>query len=391
VAIERTWAWLGLCAAGLTLGCGGETPHERDAGTQADAARADAEVSDGDGDGDAGDVLAPPETAYLNPPDDLAAWNLFVDPVAQTPGPRTLPYDVIAPLFSDYTAKRRFVYLPENASIGYDATGYWQLPEGSVLIKTFSYPRDARTPELGERLLETRLLVFTGAEVVAHTYVWNEAQTEAKRKIAGTHIASTWIDAEGATRSNDYTVPNTNKCFDCHGKRGETHTLGLTTRQLDRDFAYADGEENQLDHLLRLGWLNRAPEPHAQRERLVDPFGEAALSLRARSYLDTNCSQCHKQGGDASASGMWLDWHSTMPGQDPATWGVCKRPTSAGGATCGHEVDIVPGHPERSIYMCRIESTESEVQMPPVGRNLVHSEGVALLRAWITSLEGACL
>ena len=364
------------------MGCDSEpssTPHAADAGADA-ALEAGAELP-----------VGPPATAYAEPPALLSEWNLFEDPQAQHPGARLLPYDVIAPLFSDYTTKRRFVYVPEGKTIGYDATGLWQLPEGSVLVKTFSYPRDARAPDQGERLLETRLLVFTSDEVVAHTYVWNDAQTEATRKIAGARIAASWIDAEGNERSNDYTVPNSNKCFDCHGKRGETDTLALRTRQLDMDFAYAEGTENQLDHMFSLGLLDRRPEPSDQRERLVDPFGTAALDLRARSYLDVNCSQCHKQGGDASASGMWLDWISTGPGQDPATWGVCKRPTSADGATCEREVDIVPGQPDLSIYMCRVESTDPKVQMPPLGRNLVHTEGVALLRAWITSLEGTCL
>jgi uncharacterized repeat protein (TIGR03806 family) len=301
-----------------------------------------------------------------------------------------MPYDVIAPLFSDYTAKRRFLYLPEGAQIGYQPGELWKLPEGSILIKTFSYPHDARAPAKGERLLETRLLVFTRDEVVAHTYVWNAEQTDATRKVAGTRIATSWIDEAGEQRANDYTVPNTNKCFDCHGKRGVTDSLGLRTRQLDRDFAYDEGRENQLAHLERLGWLDRAPEPYDQRERLVNPFGDAPLDQRARSYLDANCAQCHKQGGDASASGMWLDWRSTAPDKDRATWGVCKRPTSADGATCGRGVDIVPGQPDMSIYMCRLESTEAEVQMPPVGRNLVHAEGVALLRDWIASLEGSC-
>ena len=383
----RSWTWALVCASALGWSCGGESGPSRDAGEIIDAT---AEGAGADASPDAEAPVGPPQTAYDDPPDRLSAWNLFADPITQSPGARTLPYDVIAPLFSDYTAKRRFLYLPEGAHIAYDATDHWQLPEGSILIKTFSYPHDLRHPEQGERLLETRLLVFTRDEVLAHTYVWNAEQTDAVRKLAGTRIASSWIDTHGETRSNDYTVPNTNKCFDCHGKRGVTNSLGLRTRQLDRDFDYDDGSENQLDHLARLGWLNRAPEPSDQRERLVDPFSAAALDLRARSYLDTNCAQCHKQGGDASASGMWLDWPSTAPDKDRSTWGVCKRPTSADGATCGRSVDIVPGQPDMSIYMCRVESAEAEVQMPPVGRNLVHAEGVALLRDWIASLDGAC-
>jgi uncharacterized repeat protein (TIGR03806 family) len=369
-----------------SLACGGDaTTAGEDAGVDAGSDAA------GDADAESERPVGPPASAYLDPPAQLSAWNLFEDASAQRPGSRTLPYDVIAPLFSDYTAKRRFLYVPEGKTIGYEPSRIWKLPEGSVLIKTFSYPLDERAPEKGELLLETRLIVFNADEVVAHTYVWNAEQTEATRKVAGARIAASWIDAEGKARANDYTVPNANKCFDCHGKRGEMDALGLRTRQLARSFRYAQGSENQIDHMFALGLLDRMPEPPAEREQLVDPFGDAALDLRARSYLDANCAQCHKQGGDASASGMWLDWLSTAPEQDPAMWGVCKRPTSADGATCERSVDIVPGQPDRSIYMCRVESSDPKIQMPPLGRNLVHTEGVALLRAWISALPGACL
>jgi uncharacterized repeat protein (TIGR03806 family) len=385
MASRSLWTLIFLVAA-TGFACGGDaTTSGGDAGVDAggdDAGEADAESEL---------PVGPPSSAYADPPAQLSAWNLFEDASAQRPGARTLPYGVIAPLFSDYTQKRRFIYVPEGKTIGYEPSRLWKLPEGSVLIKTFSYPLDERSPEQGERLLETRLLVFNADEVVAHTYVWNAEQTEATRKLAGARIAATWTDAEGKARANDYTVPNANKCFDCHGKRGETDSLGLRTRQLERSYAYAEGSENQIDHMFALGLLDRAPEPSNARERLVDPFGDAALDLRARSYLDTNCSQCHKQGGDASASGMWLDWLSTAPEQDSAMWGVCKRPTSADGATCERSVDIVPGQPDKSIYMCRVESTDPKVQMPPLGRNLVHAEGVALLRAWISALPGACL
>jgi uncharacterized repeat protein (TIGR03806 family) len=364
-------AWQALLSCCL-FACGsddGRAPRPDDAGSAAEG---------------------PPASAYEKPPATLAEWRLFRDAPAQLPGSRVLPYEVIAPLYSDYTLKHRFVYVPEGEQIEYDATGVWRLPAGSVLIKTFSYPLDARDPSLGERLLETRLLVFTGGKVVPHTYVWDAQQREAKRKVAGATLESEWIDSEGERKQNDYRVPNTNQCYDCHGKPEVADALGLRTRQLDRDLDYGEGPKNQLDHMEALGLFDRTPEPHGERERLVDPFGDADLTLRARAYLDSNCAQCHQRGGDASTSGMWLDWASTGPEQNPTVWGVCKRPTSAGGATCGREVDIWPGEPDKSIYMCRMESTDPEAQMPPVGRNLLHAEGIALLREFIAALPGTC-
>ncbi len=87
---------------------------------------------------------------------------------------------------------------------------------------------------------------------------------------------------------------------------------------------------------------------------------------------------------------MYLDWWSTDPAvADPTTYGVCKTPTSAGGATCGLSHDIVPGHPELSITSCRVHSEDPQIQMPPLGRTLVHDGGAALIDAWITELPAA--
>jgi uncharacterized repeat protein (TIGR03806 family) len=335
----------------------------------------------GDEDAQTMQQVGPATAAYTTPPETLDAWHLFADAAAQVPGPRTVPYDVIAPLFSDYSQKRRFIYLPEGKRIGYDDHQRWKFPEGAILIKSFGY---------GERLIETRLLVVTKQGVVPHTYVWDDAQTVATRKVAGARIEVAFEGPDGKQLANEFRVPNTNQCHDCHGKPEATLLLGPRTRQLDRDFDYGDGPENQLDHMAELGMFDREPASHAERERLVDPFGTAPLVDRARAYLDSNCAHCHGEGGDASSSGMWLTWPDTAEGQDPTRWGVCKRPTSAAGATCGHEVDIVPGDPDASIYLCRLESRESKVQMPPVGTNLVHTEGVELLRAWIAQMPGGC-
>jgi uncharacterized repeat protein (TIGR03806 family) len=312
------------------------------------------------------------------PWETLGEWHLFANDKTQAPAERVEPYEVIAPLYSDETLKHRFVHLPEGATIGYESTGLWRFPVGTILVKTFAYPIDARDPSLGERLLETRLLVHEPSAWTAHTYVWNDAQTDAVRKPTGTTINASWIDASGATRDNAYGVPNTNQCQDCHGEADKLDTLGGRTRQLDRD--------GQIEKLAALGWFEAEPEPAASRQRLVDPFGSEPLLDRARSYLDSNCAVCHAQGAGAAQSGLWLDWEHTLATGNPADWGVCKAPTSAGGATCGLTFDVVPGQPDQSILICRIESREPKVQMPPLGTKIADQRGVALLREWIQSM-----
>jgi hypothetical protein len=88
---------------------------------------------------------------------------------------------------------------------------------------------------------------------------------------------------------------------------------------------------------------------------------------------------------------LWLRYDLTDPETAArASLGICKMPQSAGGATCGNVLDVVPGMPDASIMICRMESEEAKVRMPPVGRNLLDEQGLALIREWIDSLDGAC-
>jgi hypothetical protein len=52
--------------------------------------------------------------------------------------------------------------------------------------------------------------------------------------------------------------------------------------------------------------------------------------------------------------------------------------------------DIVPGQPEKSLLVDRLNSTKAAVKMPEVAKTMVHAEGVDLVSQWIRSLPGAC-
>jgi uncharacterized repeat protein (TIGR03806 family) len=393
---ERSVRAVLLCAAALLAGCSSDkAPGAARDGGGPEAGGGDASSA---GLPDASQTPAKGVTAAPDgsPWDTLAEWHLFTDPVKQVPQDRVIPYDVNSQLFADYAQKRRFIYVPPGAAIQYSTTDTWKLPVGTILVKTFSYLADARDPTKGERLLETRLLIHEVDGWVPRTYVWNDAQSTATLEVAGTVIPSKFIDPSGNAVSNAYVVPNGSACRECHGTLGFTDTLGGRTRQLDRDHDYGSGPENQIDHLAKLGFFAATPEPVAARQRLVDPFDKAnPLQERVRSYFDGNCGHCHQpaQGGEtrgATSSGLFLDYASTAPGQSDQYWGRCKQPAAAGGGTCGRAFDVSPGAPGDSILLCRLESTTSKSQMPPVGRNLVHAEGVALMKEWVAQLPGSC-
>jgi hypothetical protein len=71
----------------------------------------------------------------------------------------------------------------------------------------------------------------------------------------------------------------------------------------------------------------------------------------------------------------------------PLALGIGKAPVAAGKGSGGRMFSIVPGAPDESILVYRIESTDPGVMMPEMGRRLVHEEGVSLIREWIQSMN----
>jgi uncharacterized repeat protein (TIGR03806 family) len=254
-----------------------------------------------------------------------------------------------------------------------------------VLIKTFAYPADYRDLSLGERLIETRLVVHrtSGYDVV--TYLWNAAQIEATRLIIGAPVPVTWIQADGTPRSIMYQVPNTNQCKECHEEHNEIRgPLGPKARNLNKDYAYADGAANQLTRWTAVGYLQGAPSPDdAPRAAVFDDPSTGTLDFRAHAYLDTNCGHCHNPTGIARTSGLYLDIFETSP---PA-YGVCKPPVAAGQGAGDRKVDIFPGQPDLSILPYRMASTQPGVAMPELGRQTVHTEALAVINDWIAQLQ----
>ena len=225
-------------------------------------------------------------------------------------------------------------------------------------------------------MLETRLLIHRRSGWVALAYVWNAEQTEARLKRAGTRIAVSFLDAGGQARQVDYHVPNANQCKECHSLSGRIAPIGPKARNLNGDFVYAEGPENQLAHWTRTGMLTGAPSPDkAPRTARWDDPSEP-IEARGRAYLDGNCGHCHNPRGMASNSGLFLDLEEARG----AKIGLGPRPVAAGTGSGDLEVDLVPGHPDASIIAYRMASTDPGVMMPELGRSIVHEEGLALVR-----------
>jgi uncharacterized repeat protein (TIGR03806 family) len=327
------------------------------------------------------------EADYLaQAPQRLSSYGLFRgDGSSQEPRAGVIPYEINTPLFSDYSEKHRFVKLPAGGAARYDPTRTFEFPEETIIAKTFAYPRDARYPSRGRRLIETRILRKTRAGWVGLPYRWNEAQSEAILEIAGGAADVSWIDAQGRPRANRYMIPNVNQCKECHRAEGKSMvTLGIKAGQLHRDFEYAHGSENQLAYWTRIGALRGTPalEGIPRFPVWADPK-TGDLESRARAWIDVNCAHCHNSKGTARSSGLDLSFDQ----REPSRFGVFKRPVAAGRGSGNRLYNIVPGKPEESILLYRISSTDPGVAMPELGKRLIHEEGVALVRDWISEMK----
>jgi len=314
-------------------------------------------------------------------PRKLSAWGLFEGRMAELkPSRGVVPYDLNTPLFSDYASKYRFVWMPAGAAASYRRDEVFEFPRGTILSKTFAYPVEGQTGK--QRLIETRLLVSGNSGWTPLPYVWNAAQTEAYLEVAAAPVTVTWNQ-----RRMDYFIPNVNQCKECHESSKVVLPIGPKARNLNKDFAYAEGPSNQLAYWTKAGYLRGAPDgAQAPRAAVWDSSVDGSLEQRARAYLDVNCAHCHNPQGSANTSGLYL----TMSETDPLRLGLCKVPVSAGLGSGNLLFDVVAGNPAESILVHRMDSDTPKVMMPELGRTLIHREGVALVREWIESMRGGC-
>ncbi len=381
----------GTAGTGGSAGAGGEG-GAGGAGGVAGMAGAGGEGGDG-GMAGAGGMGGSGGTS--GPPRLLSEWGLFKSIPDQIPEDGLVPYEVTSPLFTDDAAKFRWVQVPDGEQLVYSDTERWLNPTGTIYVKTFAYPVDATQPELGYQLIETRLLVFGEDKVDTWTYVYPEGDNDdAERINFGPVLDVSWINAAGETISLDYEVPSVPQCKECHGVAGRS--LGPSTGMFNRDNDYGAGIGvlNQIDYMNSLGMFDAEPPAVAERTTYVsDPAidTEAGLHDRVRSYLDSNCAHCHapEPYGEIADKGLYLDYQSMDPdtGTSFFTWGVCKPHTSGGnGVDCLQSLDVVPGDPDASFLLCRMESIAAGERMAPVGRTIVHAQGVELIREWIQEL-----
>jgi len=113
-----------------------------------------------------------------------------------------------------------------------------------------------------------------------------------------------------------------------------------------------------------------------------DPFGTAPLEQRARAFLHTNCSHCHRPGGPTPAN---MDLRYDTPLAQTNTCDVIPLRGDLGIAGA-RIIDINGTAREQSSLLVVRPSRTDAAAMPPLLPRIVDAAGIALLTDWINSL-----
>lgn len=329
-----------------------------------------------------------PMIPVVDPPPLLSQTGAFSDLATLTPAAGVVPYAVNAPLWSDGAAKMRWIALPNDGvhdtpaeKITFQPEENWKFPIGTIFIKHFELPVDEANPAVHRRL-ETRFIVMPATgEPFGFTYRWREDGSDAELLPAGLDEQIDIATIGGGVRQETWTYPGRSDCRFCHnGNAG--YILGVKTQQLNGDMSYplTGRTANQLETLGALGWFDNSYRPDLISWMLKSHnVAETAASLtdRVRSYIDSNCSQCHQPGGVRA----FFDARLTTPlEQQGLIFGEIET-------NYGDDLNRVirPGDPARSIMLRRMGSL-AEIKMPPIAKHIVDEAAIQLLTDWINSL-----
>jgi glucose/arabinose dehydrogenase len=341
-----------------------------------------------------------------------------------------IPYSVNAVLWSDGAAKERWLYLPAGGKIDFTIWRGWNFPDLTTIVKSFYLEMEEGNPA-SRQWIETRFLTKQDGEWFGYSYAWDDEQSEGKLVAAkGADRAFTIRVPRSAEHPDGerkllWRYPSRTECMVCHS-RAANYVLGFTEVQFNKVHDYGGVKDNQLRVLEHLGLLNvnyweetrnrlrddsrakgmsedeanhhvdkitatrdqRRPmtttsmltfNPDGYR-RLVDPYDpRQEVNLRARSYLHSNCAQCHVEAGGGNAQ-MELEFTTPLD----KTRLINVKPQHD---TFGLKVPalVVPGHPESSVLLHRIGHRDRGF-MPPLATRVVDRQAVQLLQEWIAQL-----
>ena len=310
-------------------------------------------------------------------PATLADTGAFADLASLTPNTGVVPYEINVPFWSDHAIKRRWFSVPDtNLFLGFDPSGNWYFPTGTVWIKHFDLELTNGVPGSARRL-ETRFLVKNAEGVYGITYRWDAAQTNATLVPEGGLDETFLINDQGTVRTQVWHYPARSQCLTCHTPVAG-YALGFNTAQLNREVTDGSQTANQILALNARGYFSSPVTNVAGLPAIAAATNSAAsLELRARSFLSANCAQCHQPGG--AALGHWDARFSTPLGAAGIIDGLLVNDE-------GNPANrvIKPGSIAESMILDRL-STLGADHMPPLATSELDQQGIALLSQWVAN------
>jgi mono/diheme cytochrome c family protein len=159
------------------------------------------------------------------------------------------------------------------------------------------------------------------------------------------------------------------------------YVLGINTRQLNGNLTYSSTgvTDNQLRALNSAGYFSPAFDEAeiASFEQLSAVTNQlATLKNRFRSYIDANCAQCHQPGGTGPVFDARYDT------------ALANQNIIYGGPGPDNTAMVVPKDIWRSQIYQRADSLVNGVKMPPLAKNLLDTNALIMMAAWINGLAG---
>ncbi len=322
----------------------------------------------------------------VNIPKLLSQTGVYTNTAAKILDTAAKYFEVNSALWSDESAKSRWIILPPGKQIPYnDSVDFFTYPESTVFVKTFKLDKiqGDSTPNSSRVYWETRLLIKK-TDSVSHldwhgfSYKWRADQSDADLvSIQKGFDTVFYFTDNGKKRSyKKWHFPSKQECNRCHpmgsGRNpfGETlpyyarSILGFYPAQLKRPSPLS-ANTNQVLDLFNKGVFSGTKPSVADLARrfrgIQEPIDKnltpadrfATLDTMARSYIAANCSGCHGYRGMANnGSGqatLNLDFYDLKPHMEFST------------------------RPVRDVALTNMDAFDTTGYGPPAGRNLVKS------------------
>jgi len=179
-------------------------------------------------------------------------------------------------------------------------------------------------------------------------------------------------------RTQPWYYPSRQDCISCHTPVSGG-VLGMNTPASNKTHVFPGNiTDNQLRAWGQVGYFNTAlteAQIAGYIRHIAMTDTNASAQDRMRSYVDMNCSHCHRPGG---VHAFWDARIETSLGSAGIINGIVQDVLGVNGAKV-----LAPQSVDRSMMYKRMATSTEHYKMPPLAKNVVDQQAIALLERWI--------